>query len=65
MARRGREWPLNDGRIPTPNVVRVAPSTEYNRVEVTRRASPNGSVSDAPPETPKVTIRSFFIAVLK
>jgi hypothetical protein len=29
---------LNDGQIPNPNVVRVAPSTRYHRVEGNRRA---------------------------
>jgi hypothetical protein len=39
---------LNDGRIPTPDVVRVAPGTGYNRVKGNRRASRNGPVSDLP-----------------
>jgi hypothetical protein len=40
---------LNDGRIPNPNVVRVAPGTGYHRVEGNRRASRNGLVSDCLP----------------
>jgi hypothetical protein len=58
-----REWSLNDGQIPNPNVVRVALGTGYNRVEGNRRASRNGRASDLPPETPNVTIRNFCIAV--
>jgi hypothetical protein len=48
LARRDREWSLNDGRIPNPDVVRVAAGTGYNRVEVNRRASRNGRVSSRP-----------------
>jgi hypothetical protein len=56
----GRKWPLNEGRIPNPNV-RVAPGTGYHRVEGNRRASRNGRVSDLPPETRLVfTIRTFI-----
>jgi hypothetical protein len=44
-------------------VVRVAPGTEYRRVEGNRRASRNGLVSDLPPEIPNVTMRNFCIAV--
>jgi hypothetical protein len=52
---------LNEGRIPNPNGVRVAPGTGYHRVEGNRRASRNGRVSDLPPETPNVTtIRNLF-----
>jgi hypothetical protein len=47
-----QKWPLNDGQIPNPNVVRVALGTGYHRVEGNRRASRNGRVSDLPPETP-------------
>jgi hypothetical protein len=54
---------LNDGQTPSPNVVRVAPGTGYCRVEGNRRASRNGRVSDLPPETTNVTIRTFSIAV--
>jgi hypothetical protein len=50
---------LNDGQIPNPNVVRVSPGTDYNRVEGNRRASRNGRVSDLPPEIPNVPIRNF------
>jgi hypothetical protein len=50
---------LNDGQIPNPNVVRVAPGSRYHRVEGNRRASRNGPVSDPPPEIPNVTIRAF------
>jgi hypothetical protein len=60
LARRDRKWPLNDGQIPNPNVVRVAPGSDYRRVEGNRRASRNGRVSDLPPETP-TTIRNLFI----
>jgi hypothetical protein len=38
LARRDREWSLNEGQIPNPNVVRVAPGTGYHRVEGNRRA---------------------------
>jgi hypothetical protein len=31
LARGDREWPLNDGQTPNPNVVRVAPGTGYHR----------------------------------
>jgi hypothetical protein len=54
---------LDDGRIPNPSVVRVAPGTRYYRVEGNRRASRTGLVSDLPPEIPKVTIRNFCITV--
>jgi hypothetical protein len=63
LARRDREWSLDDGRIPNPNVVRVAPSTWYHRVEGNRRASRNGRVSDPRPEIPTVTIRNCRIVV--
>ena len=46
MARRDRKWPLNDGQIPNPNGVRVAPGTGYHRVEGNRRVSRDGPVSD-------------------
>jgi hypothetical protein len=36
------------GRIPSPNVVRVALDTVYNRVQGNRRASRNGRVSSSP-----------------
>ena len=42
LARGDRKGPLNDGQIPNPNVARVAPGTEYHRVEENRRASRNG-----------------------
>jgi hypothetical protein len=62
LARRDREWSLNDGQLPNPNVVRVAPGTGYHRVKGNRRASRTGPVSDLPPEILSVTIRNFFIA---
>jgi hypothetical protein len=43
---------LNDGQIPTPNVVRVASGTGYHRVEGNRQASRNGPVRDLPPGIP-------------
>ena len=46
--RRDREWSLNDGQIPNPNVVRVAPGTRYHRVEGNRRAWRNGPVKRCP-----------------
>jgi hypothetical protein len=52
LARRDREWSLNDGQIPNRRVIRVHVSTGYHRVEGNRRASCNGPVSDLPPETP-------------
>jgi hypothetical protein len=55
---------LNDGQIPNPNVVRVAPGTDYHRVEGSRRASRNGHVSDPPPEIAIVTIRNCVIIVV-
>ena len=58
-----QKWSLNDGQIPNPNVVRVAPGTGYHRAEGNRRASRNGPVSDLPPEIPNVPIRSFVVAV--
>jgi hypothetical protein len=61
LGTRDREWPLNDGQIPNPNVVRIAPGTRYHRVEGKRRASRNGPVSDLPPGIPDVTIRDCFI----
>jgi hypothetical protein len=60
-ARRDSEWCLNDGQIPNTRGVRVALGTDYHRVEVNRRASRNGRVSDLPPEIPKVTIRNFCV----
>jgi hypothetical protein len=48
---------LNGGQIPNPNVVRVAPSTGYHRVEGNRRASCNGPVSDL---TPPKSLASRF-----
>jgi hypothetical protein len=51
LARRDREWSLNDGQTPNPDVVRVALGTGYHRVEGNRRASRDGRVSDLPPET--------------
>ena len=33
LARRDREWPLNDGQIPNPNVVRGALGSRYHRVD--------------------------------
>ena len=59
---RDRGWPLNDGRIPNPNIARVRVSTGYHRVEGNRRASRNGPVSDLPPETPIATFSSLFFA---
>jgi hypothetical protein len=53
---------LNDGKIPNPNVVRVAPGMGYRRVEGNRRASRNSLVSDIPPEIPTVTKRNLCIA---
>jgi hypothetical protein len=50
LARGDREWPLNDGQTPNPNVVCVALGTRYSRVEGNRRASRNGRVSDPHPE---------------
>jgi hypothetical protein len=50
-----RNWPLDGGQIPNPNVVRVAPGMGYHRVERNRRASRNGPVSDLPPEIPHVS----------
>jgi WD40 repeat protein len=50
---------LNDGKIPNPNVVRVAPGTGYHRVEGNGRALRNGRVSDPPPEIPNDTIRNL------
>jgi hypothetical protein len=52
LARGDRKWSLNDGRIPNPNGVRVAPGTGYHLVQGNRRASRNGGVSDPAPETP-------------
>jgi hypothetical protein len=49
---------LNDGQIPNPNVVRVAPGAGHHRVERNRRASRNGPVSDLSHPN-KVTIRNF------
>jgi hypothetical protein len=63
--RRDRKWFLNDGQIPNPNVVRVAPGTGYHRVEGNRWASRNGRVSDPPPETLTGTIRNFSLLRLK
>jgi hypothetical protein len=65
LARRDREWPLNDGQIPNPNVARVAPGTGYHRVEGNRRASRNGPRERPPTRNPflKVTIRNVFVAV--
>jgi hypothetical protein len=54
---------LNDGQIPNPNGVRVAPGTGYHRVEGNQRESRNGPVSDLPPEIPKVTSRNFCVTV--
>jgi hypothetical protein len=53
LARRDRKRPLNDGQIPNPNVLRVAPCMGNNREEGNRRASRNGRVGHLPPETPK------------
>jgi hypothetical protein len=50
---------LNDGQIPNPNVVRVAPGTGYHRVQGNRRASRNGPVSDLPPETLTLRFATF------
>ena len=55
---------MNEGQIPNIRVVRVALGTGYNRVEVNRRASRNGRVSDLPPEIPNVPIRNLFTGVL-
>jgi hypothetical protein len=52
LARRDREWSLNEGRIPNVRGVRVSPGTVYRRGEGNRRASCNGPVSDLPPEIP-------------
>jgi hypothetical protein len=57
LARRDREWSLNDGQIPNPDVVCVAPGTGYRRADENRRASRNGPVSDLPPRNPQSTIR--------
>jgi hypothetical protein len=54
---------LNDRQIPNFRVVRVALGVGYHRVEGKRRASRNGLVSDPPPETPTVAIRTLFTAV--
>jgi hypothetical protein len=40
--RRDREWSLNDGQIPNPNVARVPLVRGYHRVEGNQRASRNG-----------------------
>jgi hypothetical protein len=56
------EWSLNDGQIPNPNGVRVAPGTGYRRVEGNRRASRNGRVSDLPPQILQSRFATFFIA---
>jgi hypothetical protein len=56
LAWRDREWSSNDGQIPNPTVVRVAPGTSYYRVEGNRRASRNGPVSDLPPDVTNVTL---------
>jgi hypothetical protein len=58
LARRDREWSLNDGQIPIPNVVRVALGTGYHRVEGNRRASRNGPVS-VPTRNPKSRFATF------
>jgi hypothetical protein len=64
LARRDRESSLNDGQIPNPNVVRVAPGARYHRVEGDRRASRNGRVSYSPTRNPRRhDIRDFCIAV--
>jgi hypothetical protein len=65
LARGDRKWPLKDGQIPNFRGVRVALVTGYHRVEVNRRASRNGRVSDLPPETCSLTCRfvTFSIAV--
>jgi hypothetical protein len=55
-ARCDRKWPLNDGKIPNPNVVRVLREIGGRRVR-------NGLVSDLPPEIPNVPIRNFCTAV--
>jgi hypothetical protein len=36
LARRDTEWSLNEGRIPNPDVVRVAPGSSCHRVERNR-----------------------------
>jgi hypothetical protein len=48
LARRDREWSLNDGQIPHFCIARVHVTTGYNRVEGDRRASRNGA--PLPPE---------------
>jgi hypothetical protein len=60
LVQHGREWPLNDGQIPYPNVVCVALGTGYNRVDGNRRASRNGLVSDLPPEIPNANDSATF-----
>jgi hypothetical protein len=52
LARRNRKWSLNDGRIPSPNVVRVAPVSGYHRVEENRRASRNSLRERSPTRNP-------------
>jgi hypothetical protein len=47
--------PLNDGQIPNPDVVRVAPGTGYRRVARNRRASRNGPRERPPTRNPSVT----------
>jgi ABC-type protease/lipase transport system fused ATPase/permease subunit len=54
---------MNDGRIPNFRGVRVHVSTDYSRVEGTRRASRNGLVNDLSPEIPIVSIRNFCTQV--
>jgi hypothetical protein len=46
--------------FPTFHVVRVALGVRYNRVEVNRRASRNGRVSDLPPEIATVSDAHLF-----
>ena len=47
-----QKWPLNDGQIPNPDVVRVAPGTGHHSGEGNRQASRNNPVSDLPPRNP-------------
>jgi hypothetical protein len=56
-----REWPLNDGHIPNPNVERVAPGTGYRRVEGNRPGVGKRPRERSP--TRNLTIRVFCVAV--
>jgi hypothetical protein len=52
LARRDREWPLNEGQLSNPNVVRAPLGTGYHRVEGNRRASRNGPRERSPTRNP-------------